>query len=133
MLILCVLKNAPHKGRFAPRALEKAAGCGPGIGLRTRPSCASVTAEAFYPESNATWTEQALSSYGGTLIWTATSVNHTAETLEGVAPTCTETGLTEGRYCALCGEAPVVHEIVPATGHEAVPAQPFVFFCPHNL
>ncbi|MBR3552097.1 MAG: hypothetical protein IKN72_01775 [Clostridia bacterium] len=34
-----------------------------------------------------------------------------------VAPTCTETGLTEGKHCSVCGEAFVVQDVVPATGN----------------
>lgn len=37
-----------------------------------------------------------------------------------VAATCTETGLTEGKHCELCGEVLVAQETVAATGH--VPA-----------
>ena len=33
------------------------------------------------------------------------------------APTCTETGLTEGEYCDLCGKVFVAQEVIPATGH----------------
>ena len=33
------------------------------------------------------------------------------------APTCTETGLTEGKHCAVCGETTVAQETVDALGH----------------
>jgi len=36
---------------------------------------------------------------------------------EAVDPTCTETGLTEGQHCEVCGEVLVAQEVVPATGH----------------
>ncbi len=41
-----------------------------------------------------------------------------------VAPTCTETGLTEGSHCSLCEEVLIEQTVVPATGHteEVIPA-----------
>ncbi len=36
------------------------------------------------------------------------------------APTCTETGLTAGSHCSICGEVIVEQEVVPATGHTIV-------------
>ena len=38
-------------------------------------------------------------------------------TLSAVAPTCTETGLTEGQQCSKCLEILVAQTVVPATGH----------------
>ena len=37
-----------------------------------------------------------------------------------VAPTCTETGLTEGKHCSECGKVLVAQAVVPATGHTKV-------------
>ena len=37
---------------------------------------------------------------------------------EAVAPTCTETGLTEGSHCSRCNEVLVAQETVEALGHE---------------
>lgn len=39
---------------------------------------------------------------------------------EAVEPTCTETGLTEGSHCEVCGEVIVAQEVVPALGHNEV-------------
>ncbi len=36
------------------------------------------------------------------------------------APTCTETGRSEGSHCELCGETIVAQDILPATGHTFV-------------
>lgn len=35
-----------------------------------------------------------------------------------VAPTCMETGLTEGKYCSVCNEVFELQTVVPATGHK---------------
>ncbi|MBQ7654310.1 MAG: hypothetical protein IJS17_04485, partial [Clostridia bacterium] len=45
------------------------------------------------------------------------SVNHTPVTDSAVAPTCTETGLTEGSHCSVCGEVLTAQETVEALGH----------------
>ena len=37
-----------------------------------------------------------------------------------VAPTCTETGLTEGSHCSVCGKIWVEQQVIPATGHTEV-------------
>jgi len=42
---------------------------------------------------------------------------HTEEALTAVAPTCTETGLTEGKKCSVCDEILVAQEEVAANGH----------------
>ena len=53
---------------------------------------------------------------------TIAKLNHSHDrweqiTLEAVAPTCTTTGLTEGKKCSSCGEITVPQEIIPALGH----------------
>ncbi len=42
---------------------------------------------------------------------------HTVVTDEAVAPTCTETGLTEGTHCAVCGEVIDEQAVITANGH----------------
>ena len=42
---------------------------------------------------------------------------HVEETLEAKTPTCTETGLTEGKKCSVCGAILVAQNEVAANGH----------------
>ena len=51
---------------------------------------------------------------------TVPALGHTEMTLDAVAPTCTETGLTEGKQCTVCGETLVAQETVPALGHTEI-------------
>jgi len=55
----------------------------------------------------------------GTDTWTKTgsAKGHTAATDAAVAPTCTETGLTEGSHCSVCNEVLVAQTVVSAKGH----------------
>lgn len=46
------------------------------------------------------------------------ALGHTEETLEAVAPTCEDTGLTEGKKCTVCGVDTVVQNTVDALGHD---------------
>lgn len=39
-----------------------------------------------------------------------------------VAPTCTETGLTEASHCTLCDDMTVAQEVIPANGHTPLEA-----------
>ena len=43
---------------------------------------------------------------------------HTEVVDEAVAPTCTETGLTEGKHCSQCNKVLVAQETVPSLGHD---------------
>ena len=49
---------------------------------------------------------------------TIPATGHTEEIIPAVEATCTETGLTEGVKCAVCGEILVEQEVVPALGHD---------------
>lgn len=48
---------------------------------------------------------------------TVPATGHTVVTDKAVAPTCTETGLTEGSHCSVCGEVLTAQKVVAATGH----------------
>ncbi len=45
------------------------------------------------------------------------AASHTVETIEAVAPTCTQTGLTEGKYCSVCDEVIEEQKTIDAKGH----------------
>ncbi len=45
---------------------------------------------------------------------------HTEAVDKAITPTCTETGLTEGKHCSVCNAVLVAQQIVPANGHTEV-------------
>lgn len=56
------------------------------------------------------------SMYGEVTV-TLPLAEHTEETIPGKAATCTETGLTDGVKCSVCGTVLVAQQEIPATGH----------------
>ena len=46
------------------------------------------------------------------------ALGHTEATINGKDATCTESGLTDGKVCSVCGEILIAQEVVPALGHD---------------
>ena len=82
----------------------------------------NVTATAYYPGNDATWTKDVKQNYGGTITWICEDCKngHTEAVTEGYDATCTAAGLTDGLHCAICGEVLVEQEAIPAPGHNYV-------------
>ena len=51
---------------------------------------------------------------------TANALGHTEVIDEAVEPTCTETGLTEGKHCSACGEVLIEQNTVEAFEHDEI-------------
>lgn len=75
--------------------------------VTTEPDCTNAGVQAQSCACGATQ-DKALDALG-----------HTPVVDEAVAPTCTETGLTEGSHCDVCGAVIVAQKVVEANGHAA--------------
>ena len=48
------------------------------------------------------------------------ALGHTEVVYKAVLPTCTETGVTEGKHCSTCNEVLIAQEVVSALGHDYI-------------
>lgn len=80
---------------------------------------AGMTATAYYPAADPTWTADVLQNHGGSITWKPyCEGNHTIAIDAKVDATCTETGLSEGTHCSACGEILTAQQTIPAAGHD---------------
>ena len=73
-----------------------------------------------YPLTKGTHTVlvyDATNNLKGTTTVTVENPDHVPEVVPGTAPTCTETGLTDGEACSVCGKVLKAQEVIPALGH----------------
>ena len=78
------------------------------------------TEDEYIVYSEANGLNQENYDYISTLGSLFTVVDHRPVVDAGYDATCTETGLTEGSHCELCGEVIKAQEVIPAKGHTAV-------------
>ena len=76
---------------------------------------AVITAPTCTEGGYTTYTCECGDSYIGDYV---DALGHTEEIIPGKEATCTETGLTEGKKCSVCGEITVQQEVVDALGHD---------------
>ena len=77
--------------------------------------CSATTQPEAHSGGTATCQEKAVCAICQTTY--GDLVAHTPEAIPGKAPTCTETGLSEGSQCSVCHTVLVAQETLPATGH----------------
>ena len=79
--------------------------------IKDTPGVYSVTVSAYWNnDKNTTVTESVVFEY----------LEHNKETIPGKAPTCTETGLTDGEYCTNCDYLFTKQEEIPVADHNYV-------------
>ena len=61
--------------------------------------------------------QQRVCACGETELQDIEILSHTEVTDAAVAPTCTKTGLTEGKHCSVCNTVTLAQTSIPATGH----------------
>ena len=76
----------------------------------------TVAALGHKPGAEATCTTAQICTVCNTEL--AAALGHTEVNDAAVAPTCTETGLTEGKHCSVCSTVLVKQDVVEALGHK---------------
>ena len=86
-----------------------------GVNFHTHSHTSSVTKA---PTCTATGIRTFSCSCGNSYTEVIPAKGHTAVTDPAVAATCTETGLTAGSHCSVCGATITAQNVVPAKGHD---------------
>ncbi len=92
------------------------------IGMWAFYGCNSLK-NVYYCGTSEEWRQISIGSANDPLVYAAIQHNydpnhvHDVTVDEAVAPTCTASGLTEGKHCAGCGQIFVQQEVIPAVGH----------------
>ncbi len=88
------------------------------LGIRVDAHVHSYTGQTVPPECESEGYTEYLCRCGHTYRDSYVSASgHTEQILPGAEPTCTEPGLTEGKYCAVCDAVLVEQQPIPAAGH----------------
>lgn len=107
-----------------------------GDGISGYSNIFSNAVTAYYPKGSTTWTSTIRNSYGNSVTWVEMECTggekHVTVTDPGKAATCTETGLTEGSHCSVCGEVLVAQQVVSANGHTEVTDEAVDATCTEN-
>ena len=122
MKVISWFLGLSKKAKILTAVIASAAVVGTGVGVGVSIS-GNQHSHAYIESITApTCTEQGFSTYtcscGDSYVENyVNALGHTETVDSAVAPTCTKTGLTEGKHCSVCDEIIVAQQTVSSTGH----------------